>query len=436
MVILAPPTRTQSAKPKVCLALPGIHYSPESPYVRSTLPMVPYLEKDFEITVAYRKVLPEYDNLNHRHLTILGEKAFTPHEQRNNFTYYSPRHYPALWSYRRDIEYFAAQQAGQFDLLFEKEWPWLGLMSQVFQRYQVPTTLLIEAWYTRKPTPERNWLKRLLAMGLNEHRIRSRKVWAQTADQIVVETDEMKQVLQLAHYLEPAKPVSPIPYGVDEQVFNFKDRQACRQQLGIRSEQFVLTYVGSLNRFIQEPAPLIEALGRSQRENTVLYIVGDGSKRQELEQLVQEYQAPVVFTGRLSQSEAATYIGAANLCVAPYNDQLYWGGKFTCASLKVPEYLSCGRLILTIPCDRMAHLTDQQRYGYLVKNQTDDYLRFLQNLPSFSQLQEQEKQLKVDIESGYLKSNLILLRWSDIADLYKNLFYEVLMKQASPVMSV
>lgn len=435
-MVIALPTRPKPAKPRVCLALPGIHYSPESPYVRSTLPMVPFLEKDFEVTVAYRKVLPDYSELDHRHVTILGDKAFTPHEQRNKFTYYSPRHYPALWSYRRDIENFATETAGQFDLLFEKEWPWLGLMSQVFQQYQIPTTLLIEAWYTRKPTPDPSRLKRLLAVGLDEKRIRDRQTWAQAAQHLVVETEEMGKVLQLANYVDPHKPVTPIPYGVDEQVFGIKDRDACRQQLGIDSDKFVLTYVGSLNRFIQEPAPIIEALGRSSRKDLILYIVGDGSKRQELEALAQECQAPVVFTGRLPQREASAYIGAANLCVAPYNDQLYWGGEFTCASLKVPEYLSCGRLILTIPCDRMAHLTDNQRYGYLVKNETEAYLRFIQNLPSFAKLQQQERQLQADISAAYLSSKLILLRWSDIADLYKNLFYEVLMKQESAVLSV
>ncbi len=435
-MVIALPTRSKPAKPRICLALPGIHYSPESPYVRSTLPMVPYLEKDFEVTVAYRKVLPNYSDLDHRHTTILGDKAFTPHEQRNKFTYYSPRHYPALWAYQKDIDRFAAKTAGQFDLLFEKEWPWLGLMSQAFQRHQIPTTLLIEAWYTRKPTPDSSRLKRLLAVGLNEKRIRSRKVWAQTAQHLVVETEEMKKVLQLADYVEPQKPVSPIPYGVDEKVFEIKDRQACRQQLGIESNKFVFTYVGSLNRFIQEPAPIIQALGRSDRKDVVLYIVGDGSKRQELEEIAREAQAPVVFTGRLPQSEAAAYIGAANLCIAPYNDQLYWGGKFTCASLKVPEYLSCGRLILTIPCDRMTHLTDKQRYGYLVKNETDAYLAFLDNLPSFEQLKQQEQQLQTDIDAGYLSSKLILLRWSDIANLYKNLFHEVLIKQESALVSV
>ncbi|PZV06830.1 MAG: hypothetical protein DCF32_08880 [Leptolyngbya sp.] len=424
-----------SGKPRICLALPGVNYTPHSPYVRSTLPMVPYLEKDFEVTLLYRKILDIHaaNHMEHQYLTLLGKAADQPAEQRNRHPYYSPHHYPALWQYQSTIQAFAQQHADRFDLVFEKEWPWLGAVSSAFRSWGVPTVMLIEAWYTRKPpSPHKHHIKRLLSIGLQDYRWQKRQVWAQDVNSLVVETDEMREVLLEAGYVKDDMPITPIPYGVDEEIFALRDRNQCRQALGIAEDAYVLTYVGSMNRFIQEPGPIIEALGQcQQRQNLVLYMVGDGSKQGELETLAQRFKAPVVFTGRLPQEKAAQYVSAANLCIAPYNKDLYWGGKFTCASLKVPEYFSCGRLVLTVSCERMEFLTDHEKYGFLVENTVEGYAQFLAHLPSPENLALKEKVLVEDAQLGILKQKNILLRWSDIGDAYRQVFNEILNRQKS-----
>jgi glycosyltransferase involved in cell wall biosynthesis len=271
-----------------------------------------------------------------------------------------------------------------------------------------------------------NLAKQMAGVGLHQIQPKLRKRWCDYVDSIVVETEEMKSVLVETGYVEANKPVYPIPYGVDPEIFAVRDRTLCRSELGISPDEFVLAYVGSLNRFIQEPGPIIEALGREQPKNVVLYMVGDGAKQGELEELVRQFNAPVRFVGRLPQKDAALYIGASNLCIAPYNKDLYFGEKFTCASLKVPEYMSCGRAVLTIPCERMEMLTDQQRYGLLVPNRVEDYQKFFRNLPSLTQLAEMETQIIHDMARGILRDKKILLRWWDIADMYKEVIEDAI----------
>ena len=424
---------TSSQKPRVCIALPAIQYTPHSPYVRSTLPMVPYLAKDFEITLVYRKILNTHvgDHIDHNYLTVIDPNGMSAKEKQNKHPYYNPSDYITLWKYKEALNQFAREHAQDFDLVIEKEWPLLGVLASAFSRYSVPTVILIEAMYKYRQFVPQNLLKQVASIGFEQVRPYLRKRWSAKANSIVVETEEMKSVLLDYGYFPPKKSIYPIPYGVDPEIFAPRERDACRERLGISKDAFVLTYVGSLNRFIQEPGPIIEALGREKPRNVVLYLVGDGSKRQELEDLAKEWEAPVVFPGRLPQKEAALYIGASNLCIAPYNKHLYLGDKFTCASLKVPEYLSCARPVLTIPCERMATLLDGQRYGFLVENQVDPYREFFKNLPSKDELYAMESVIQSDLENGILKDKKILLRWWDIAEMYKQVIEETLAAKRS-----
>ena len=421
-------------KPRICIALPAIQYQPRSPYVLSTVPMVPYLAKDFDITLVYRKILStqEADHIDHKYLTLIDQNNVSQREQKNTSPYYVPNHYLSLWQYKRSIDKFAQEHAQDFDLIIEKEWPLLGAMTQAFHRHKVPTVILIEAMYKYPKQAQSSLASQVAGIGLQKLRPHLRQRWSESADSIVVETEQMKSVLLEYGYASHDKAIYPIPYGVDPDTFAVRDRHSCRQQLGINQDAFVLTYVGSLNRFIQEPGPIIEALGREKPPEVVLYVVGDGSKRQELETLAREFGSPVIFKGRLPQKEAALYIGAANLCIAPYNKHLYVGDRFTCASLKVPEYMSCGRPILTIPCERMKMLLDDQKYGFLVENQVESYREFFRNLPSFEKLYRIENAIIQDMDSLVLRDKKILLRWWDIAEMYKQVIEETLSLKSQP----
>jgi glycosyltransferase involved in cell wall biosynthesis len=221
--------------------------------------------------------------------------------------------------------------------------------------------------------------------------------------------------------------------GVDPDIFYPQNRDRCREQLGIPSDQIVLTYAGSLNRFIQEPGAMIEALGKERPSGVVFHILGDGSKRGELEEITRRFDAPVVFHGRVPQETAALYIGAANLCVAPYNKHLYPDQKFTSASLKVCEYLASGRLVLTISCERMSYLLDRGRYGFYVDNEVNAYRSFFRNFPTVEELSQMETVLLEDLKHDRLRAKGIVLTWRDIANQFKHVINATLSQQVRQI---
>lgn len=239
----------------------------------------------------------------------------------------------------------------------------------------------------------------------------------------------MKSFLQEKGYHSSNKSVYSIPNGVDPNIFFPQDRHLCRKKLGIDQSSLMLTYVGSLRGFIQDLEPIIEALGREKPKNVVLHLVGDGTNKDHLEALAEKFDAPVTCHGRLSQQEAARYIGAADICVAPYNKNLFPEEKFTCASLKVCEYLACGRPVLTIPCERMAHLLDGGKYGFLVENKVENYRDFFRNLSDKPKIHQLEKSLISDLENSVLRDKGIVLTWREVAQMYKQVILDNLPKK-------
>ena len=172
--------KKKSSKPRICFALPGIHYTPQSPYIRSTLPMVPYLQEHFDIVLVYRKILTlnSKDHIQHKFLTILEPDSLSKREKRNTHPYFEPQHYPALLQSKSEISRFAERHAEDFDLVFEKEWPWLGALTHEFSKRGTPTSMLIEAMYKRPPAPDLSLPKKAASIGLQSLRLRKREVWS------------------------------------------------------------------------------------------------------------------------------------------------------------------------------------------------------------------------------------------------------------------
>lgn len=408
-------------KPKICIALPGINYLPDTTYVLNTLPIIPYLQEDFEVTLVFREILGT-EKPDYKYLTI-AESDYGKISKKNQSPYFSPNSLIKSIKDIKTLNEFSRKYAKNFDLLIERQWPLVGALSNSFKEHGIPSVFIIEAEFYKA--------KNLSLKGLR-HPIASlssslfnfllpnlRRYWVKRADSIIVETEQMKSLLLAEKICSSSKPIYPIPNGVDTSIFFPRDRAECRNLLNISQDDFVLTYVGSLNRFIQEPGPIIEALGRKSPLKTSLHIVGDGIKRQELADIAKTFNAPVTFHGKLPQEEAALYIGAANLCIAPYNKNLFPDRQFTSSTLKVCEYLASGRPVMSIPCARMNHLLNQGAYGFLVENDVASYQEFFDNLPSIDETQLKESLIIQDLKNSRLKSQEIVLTWEDIAGMYK-----------------
>lgn len=112
------------------------------------------------------------------------------------------------------------------------------------------------------------------------------------------------------------------PYSVDSALFEEQyrrlDRDACRRELGIAPDQFVLLFSG---KFIPRKAPLLllEAIaGLAGREKLTLILLGDGDLRPEVESRARSLSgSQVLIPGFVNQSQLGRYFRAADVFVLP-----------------------------------------------------------------------------------------------------------------------
>ncbi len=112
------------------------------------------------------------------------------------------------------------------------------------------------------------------------------------------------------------------PYSVDsdlfEEQFRRLDREGCRRELGITSEQVVLLFSG---KFIPRKAPLllIEAIAKiCNKEKLTLLMLGDGPLRSEVESRARDALGKrAIFPGFVNQTHLGRYFRAADVFVLP-----------------------------------------------------------------------------------------------------------------------
>jgi glycosyltransferase involved in cell wall biosynthesis len=110
-------------------------------------------------------------------------------------------------------------------------------------------------------------------------------------------------------------------------------------------------------------------------------VIGDGGLRAELEQHAQSAAAPVFFHGRVPHETVPEFIAAADLCLAPYEPSAFPGGKVAYSSLKIPEYMSVGRPVVSVPSGRVLELIADGVNGFLFPNTATAWSEFLRALP-------------------------------------------------------
>jgi glycosyltransferase involved in cell wall biosynthesis len=116
----------------------------------------------------------------------------------------------------------------------------------------------------------------------------------------------------------------------------------------------------------------------------------------------------VVFHGRVAHERIPVYIAAADLCLAPYDSSAFSHGEFGYATMKVPEYLSAGRAVATVPSGRLADLVRDGETGFLVANRVEDWMRLLKDMRSREELRA----------LGDAAARVELMSWNDTAEAY------------------
>ncbi|MFP6873990.1 MAG: glycosyltransferase [Verrucomicrobiales bacterium] len=134
---------------------------------------------------------------------------------------------------------------------------------------------------------------------------------------------------ELARLLETAGVDSdklyPVHNGVDRSIFYPRDRELCRQQLGVARDLRVIIFVGNFLP-IKNPEFLLKAFSSSRiSDKVILAMIGKGPMRSRLVRMARNLGIGdrVVFTGPLDPENVGRWMGIADcLCLASHNEGL------------------------------------------------------------------------------------------------------------------
>jgi glycosyltransferase involved in cell wall biosynthesis len=139
-----------------------------------------------------------------------------------------------------------------------------------------------------------------------------------------------------------------VPNGVNTVLNTPQDKRICRDRLGLPDDgERYIVFVGSFykNRGVQH---LISAMPEILQESpaATLLLVGDPTNSPDLFDLARQLDIAhrVRFVGFQPYEMLPTYIGAADVCVAPYTS--IYGPEDSLSPLKLYAYMACGRPVV------------------------------------------------------------------------------------------
>ncbi len=153
------------------------------------------------------------------------------------------------------------------------------------------------------------------------------------------------------------------PYAVDNQRFQDQktDGIAARQKWGIKKEQVIILYSGKLIDK-KRPMDLINAFNQLKVNDAVLFYMGDGPLRVELEEYIANHQIKnVIISGFINQSEIGTIYSMADVFVMCSGIGETWG-------LSVNEAMNFSLPVLvSATCGSSFDLVEEGKNGFVFK---------------------------------------------------------------------
>ncbi len=201
------------------------------------------------------------------------------------------------------------------------------------------------------------------------------KLVLKNAGAVIALTYDMKKRIQTIC----DRDINIIGNGVDLVKFGRYSRKEARYQLGIREDEKVIIFVGSLTP-VKGVQYLIEAMNiiRHSHPSVRLLLVGDGMERQILETLVSvmDLGQNITFFGRVKNDEVPKYIAASDVFVLPSLSEGF--------PLTVAEAMAAGLPVVSTQVRGLSEIIKEGENGFLVepKNSSqlaDKTLRILNN---------------------------------------------------------
>jgi len=176
------------------------------------------------------------------------------------------------------------------------------------------------------------------------------------ADKIIVLTAGLKNRLVERLGIKAEK-ISVSTSGTNTEIFYPRDMETCRRETGIDQAAKVIGFAGSfvwnygVDVLIEASPTIIERFPESK-----FLIVGDGESkdawRERVEQLGLEQR--YLFPGHVTREMAAIFIGAMDVCVAPYHSS-----RGETSPVKLYDYLACARPVVSTAIDALLSVQDE-----------------------------------------------------------------------------
>ena len=382
----------------ICYVVPGHDLLATVGPSRNVLSLARSLSRHADVTVAFRRVNRPDVPAGLRALELEPAATATTIDD----SAMRGVSIPEFLKFLRALRRFTERELKDFDVVLEKSWLLSGYVSSLCRRrgqLGVPIENIVP---NATQAARGQWMKLLrLQVGswMAGRLLRG-------APLVIAETEFLKK--EIGEFWKiPLERIAVVDLGVDRNLFHPSDQDTARHGLSVDSGATVLLYVGVLD-FTHNLAPAITALGSGQLPNLELHVVGDGQRASEYRRLAQETGANVRFHGRVPHGQVPQWIAASDLCLAPYDASAFASGELGYATMKIPEYLSAGRAVVSVPSGRVALLVQDGVTGFLFRNESSNWAKFLRELPARTRLQEM----------GQAAAATRLQSWDDTADAY------------------
>lgn len=356
---------------KICYLVPGHDLVASMGPTRNVLSLAAAMTEFAEVSVAFRKIVEGPIPPGIEAFEISPRSA----GRRPDDSATSGMTLAEFCAYLIEVRNFCSVTLRETDIVLEKSWLLSGLASSRWLRpgqIGIPVENIVQD----PCTAARGSLAKRARLELARFLTRR---FMSTVPAIIAETPYLKSEIT-AHWRVPADRVTVAALGVDRQRFRPKDKAAARTALGMSSTALTLLYVGVLD-WTHDLAPGLSAIAELGAQNLEFHIVGDGARRNDYESMSREHPW-IFFHGKVPHDAVPNYIATADLCLAPYSAAAFASREVGYSSLKIPEYLSCGRPVVATPGERMKSLISHGENGFLVRNDLESWRSFLQSMPS------------------------------------------------------
>ena len=182
-------------------------------------------------------------------------------------------------------------------------------------------------------------------------------------DRVVVLTEGLRDMVIRRYQTKPER-VIVLPSGTDTDLYQPRNRQACRQRLGLDPESEYIGFVGTFFQY-QGLDRLLDAFAhiRNQKPTVRLLLVGDGETADALKQQAARLGLThaITFTGRVPYGQVPDFIATMNVCVAPFT-----ADRGETSPVKLFDYLACGRPAIASAIPSVSALFSEARGVKLV----------------------------------------------------------------------